>query len=139
MSSRGIADGDNYKIYNVLVLMLEDTNTLVFVEAIRIVELLAKMKDKGIVGKYAKKYTHVLFDKFKETKTAVLVSIKNCIDAFIENDIIPVDTLIDIALNADGSSGIKNKKVIVSSSKSKTQNPRVKQICLELFKNRLSD
>ena len=139
ISSRSISDGDNYKIYNVLVLMLEDTNTLVFVEAIRIVELLAKMRDKGIIGKYAKKYTQVLFDKFKETKTAVLVSIKNWIDAFIENDIIPVDSLIDIALNADGSSGIKNKKVIVSSSKSKTQNPRVKQICLELFKNRLSD
>ena len=89
--------------------MLEDTNTLVFVEAIRIIELLAKMRDRGIIGKYAKKFTHILIDKFKETKTAVLVSIKNWIDAFIENDIIPVDTLIDIALNTDGNTLNKNK------------------------------
>ena len=109
ISSKGISEGENYKIYNVLVLMLEDTNTLVFVEAIRIIELLAKMRDRGIIGKYAKKFTHILIDKFKETKTAVLVSIKNWIDAFIENDIIPVDTLIDIALNTDGNTLNKNK------------------------------
>lgn len=72
VSDKEIADGDNYKVYNVIRLMLEDTNALVCHEAIKIVELLAKLKDNGIKGKNAKQYTEILFERFKETKVSDL-------------------------------------------------------------------
>lgn len=103
-SGKEIAQGDNYKVYNVLTLLLEDTNALILLESLKIIELLAKMKDEGLKGKYATNYTKILFDRFKESKTAVLTTIKNSLDALIQNEIIPVDTMIDIALNLDPNS-----------------------------------
>jgi hypothetical protein len=120
-----IAKGDNYKVYNVLTLLIEDTNALVLLESLKIIELLAKLKDNGLKGKYAMTYTKILFDRFKETKTAVLTTIKNALDALIQNEIIPVNTMIDIALTLDPN---KTKSVIVSNSKSKGVNPRSKQV-----------
>lgn len=133
-----LGDGDNYKVYNVLTLMLEDTNALVCMEAIRIVEMLAKLRDTGLKGKYARKYTEILFERFKETKTQVLAAIRKTLDAFIENDIIGVNLIIEIALSIDSNAGIKNKKVIVSNSKAKVKNPKAMQNALEYLCDYLS-
>ena len=121
-----ISEENNYKVYNTIVLMLEDSNVLVFLEAIKIVELLAKLKDKGIIGKYTKKFVSVLFDKFKETKTAVVSSIKSSLNALINNQIISIEGIVDILINIDTSNAVKSKKVIVSSSTNKAKNPKVK-------------
>ena len=125
-ANKVMSEENNYKVYNTLILMLEDSNVLVFLEAIKIVELLAKLKDKGIVGKYAKKFVSVLFDKFKETKTAVVSSIKNSLNALINNQIISIEGIVDILINIDTSNAVKSKKVIVSSSTNKAKNPKVK-------------
>jgi hypothetical protein len=132
-----LVKGDNYKTYNVLTLMLEDTNALIFLEATKIIEMLATLNDKGIVGKYGKKYTEVLFERFKETKTSILGAIRKTLDVFITNQIIGIDQLIEIALTLDSSKNTKNKKVIVSSSKAKSSNPRAKQNALEYIKDHL--
>jgi hypothetical protein len=46
-----LAKSNNYKIYNLLIHALEDTNALIFQEAIKIVEILANLNDQGIKGK----------------------------------------------------------------------------------------
>jgi hypothetical protein len=78
-----------------------------------------------------------LIDRFKENKTNVSEAIRNTLDAFIQNEVIPVSQLVEIALTLDGSKAVKNKKVIVSSAKSKSSNPRTKQIALEYIRTHL--
>lgn len=60
---------ENDSIYNVIHHMVEDSNKLVFEQGIRSVELLCKLQDWGILGKKAKEYMNLLFDKAKDTKT----------------------------------------------------------------------
>lgn len=66
-------------------------------------------------------------------------AIRKALDAFIENDVIGVNAMIDIALNLDNNKGVKSKKVIVSTSKSKVKNPKAKQNALEYFNDYLSN
>lgn len=120
-----MSNEDNYKVYNTLVLMLEDSNVLVYLEAIKIIELLSKLQDKNIIGKYSKKFVNVLFDKFKEPKTAVISSIRSSLNALLNNQIITIDTIVDILINIDSGTSVKTKKVIVSSS-NKPNNPKIK-------------
>lgn len=137
-AGKTIVEGDNYKVYNVLKLMLEDTNALVQLEAINIIKLLAMLKDSGLKGKYAKIYVEILFERFKETKSAVLKAIRETLDAFMENEIIGADALIHTALNLDNNKSVKTKKIIVSST-SKSNNPRSKQNAIEFVKKHLSE
>ena len=116
--------------------MLEDSNTLVLIESLKILELLAKLHDFNLKGKYARKYTRILFDKFKETKKAVYETIKNALDALIENEIISIENMVEIALTLDPHKSIKTKKVIVSTSSVNGGNPRTKKvrICFIIFR-----
>ena len=117
--------------------MLEDTNSMIYLEAIKIIEILAKMKVKEIAGKIAKSYTNSLFNKFKEIKTSIVNSAKNCIFTLVETEAISSEKLFKLALNYDSS--WDSKKTMITNSKYKICNPKVKHVWLQLFVNQLSD
>ena len=65
--------------------MLEDANLLVFIEAIRCVELLALLLNSSMKQVKAKTFLTLLADKYKEVKTAVLTNLEKTFDALFDN------------------------------------------------------
>jgi len=64
---------DYSPIFNVIVHMLEDPNMLVFIEAIKTIDHLCNLLKSSIKSTKMKQFVQLLADKYKETKTAVLV------------------------------------------------------------------
>lgn len=106
---------DYSAIFNVIVHMLEDPNTLVFIEAIKMVEHLCYLL-KGSIKQKMKQFISLLADKYKETKTAVLNELEKTFDTIIENKCIPATSFFDQMINT-----------IALSHK----NPRVKQMVID--------
>ena len=67
-----VASKDYTSIYNVVVHMLEDSNALVFMEAIKTVEYLSMLLGKNIKHQKLRQFISLLAEKYKETKTAVI-------------------------------------------------------------------
>ena len=76
-------------IINTIIHMLEDKNMLVFVEAIKTVELLAKILGPHNLIKTAKikLIIGLLAGKFGETKTAVISAVDKSMDALVSHAI----------------------------------------------------
>lgn len=108
---------ENDTIYNVLHHMIEDSNKLVFEQGIKSVEILSKMQDKGILGKKAKDYLNLLFDKAKDTKSQVVKLIKTAIFTLFLTETIGLDQFLEQGL-------------LLAST---TKNQRIRLFILDLF------
>ena len=95
--------------------MLEDSNVLVYIEAIKTIELLVQLRDRNLPSKKIKQITLLLIDKFKETKSAVPIAVRHCLNVIVASGI--------VALEATTESILQH----VFQHK----NPRVKQMALE--------
>lgn len=63
--------------------MLEDSNALVFLEAIKTVELLTLTIGKTIKAKKMKQFVNLLADKFKESKTQVINAVNKALETCV--------------------------------------------------------
>jgi len=61
------------------------------------------------------KYARILFDTFKEKKTAVLATLNKALNALMENEMINVDTMINIALTLDPHKNIISKGIFITN------------------------
>jgi hypothetical protein len=94
--------------------MLEDKNMLVFLEAIKTVELLAILIGNKMSTKI-KAYVNLITGKYGETKTAVIAAVDKTLSAVVKHSI-GAGVFSDLCLNQ-----------IASNHK----NPRVKQLVIE--------
>ena len=76
---------DYVSIFNIVIHMLEDPNMLVFIEGIKTVEYLAVLLRSAIKSAKMKQFIQLLANKYKETKTAVLVALEKTFSAIYEN------------------------------------------------------
>jgi hypothetical protein len=76
---------DYVSIFNIVIHMLEDPNMLVFIEGIKTVEYLAVLLRSAIKSAKMKQFIQLLANKYKETKTAVLVALEKTFFAIYEN------------------------------------------------------
>ena len=111
-STAVIKQKDYSVIFNTVLHMLEDKNMLVFLEAIKSLELLATLQQMKS-GK-AKTFMSALVGKYGETKTAVIAATDKAMAAIMLHSLTPV-VYSDICVNQ-----------IASSHK----NPRVKQFLI---------
>ena len=82
-------------IFNIVVHMLEDPNMLVFIEAIKTVEFLAILLRSSIKSPKMKQFIQLLANKYKETKTAVLVALEKTFFAIYDNKCIQMNSFFD--------------------------------------------
>jgi len=80
---------DYSPIFNVVVHMMEDPNMLVFIEGIKMIEMLACLLKNSIKSSKMKKFVEQLADKYKENKTAVLAALEKAFDSVVENRCMP--------------------------------------------------
>ena len=82
-----IKNRDYTQIYNTVAHMLEDKNMLVFVEAIKTVELLTHLIGplKNLKQVKLKSWINLLAGKYTETKTAVIVAVDKAMLAIVNN------------------------------------------------------
>ena len=90
---------DYSSIYNIVVHMLEDPNMLVFNEALKTLEYLAIILRQSIKSSKMKQFVQLLADKYKETKTAVLVQSEKTFNAIYENRCLPINQFYDLLIN----------------------------------------
>ena len=104
-------------IYNTVVHMLEDKNMLVFLEAIKSVELLVTLlgKDSMLKPVKIKTFLNLMAGKYSETKPAVIVAVDKAMAACVKHSY-PPNQFADLCVNQ-----------IATTHK----NPRVKQFVLD--------
>ena len=78
-------------IYNTIVHMLEDKNMLVFLEAIKTVELLANLigKENMLKPVKVKTFLNLMAGKYTETKPAVIIAVDKAMAAIVKNSYPP--------------------------------------------------
>lgn len=96
--------------------MLEDSNALVFMEAIKTVESLCILMGKAMKQQKLKGFITLLADKFKETKTAPVQAVNKTLQTIYKNKCIPIASMIDHLIC---QIAVTNK------------NPKVKQLIFE--------
>ena len=95
-SAAVIKQKDYSIIFNTVLHMLEDKNMLVFLEAIKSLELLASLQQMK-AGK-AKTFIPALAGKYGETKTAVIASTDKAMAAIVQHSLSP-SVFSDICVN----------------------------------------
>ena len=90
-----IVNKDYTLIYNVVTHMLEDSNALVFMEAIKTVELLSILMGKQLKQQKLRQFIGLLSDKYKETKTAPVQAVNKTIQTIIKKSIIPFSQMVE--------------------------------------------
>ena len=97
--------------------MLEDKNMLVFLEAIKTVELLANLlgKDNSLKPMKVKTWINLIASKYSETKPAVIAAVDKSLAAIVKHSY-PANQFVDLCINQ-----------IALTHK----NPRVKQFVIE--------
>jgi uncharacterized membrane protein len=113
-SAAVIKQKDYSSITNIIFHMLEDKNMLVFTEAMRSVELLAKLDQMKSQAK-TKQFISVLAGKYGETKTAVIAATDK-VFASLAKHALTLSLFCDLTVNQ-----------IATSHK----NPRVKQFLIQ--------
>ena len=113
-----VKNKDYTLIFNTVIDMLGDKNMLVFLEAIKTVELLSDILGPLQMIKQAKAkiLINLLASKYGETKTAVIAAVDKAILAMVRREVFSPVQFVDMCINQ-----------IVSTHK----NPRVKQLVLE--------
>ena len=104
-------------IFNTVVHMLEDKNMLVFLEAIKTVELLANLlgKENSLKPAKVKTFINLMAGKYSETKPAVISAVDKAMAAIVKHSC-PANQFADLCVNQ-----------IALTHK----NPRVKQFVLD--------
>jgi hypothetical protein len=105
---------DFTNVLNTVQHMLEDKNMLVFLEAIKTVELLAVLIGSKL-QKQLKAFINVIAGKYGETKTAVIAAVDKTLGAIVKYALTPT-VFSDVCLN----------QIAVTH-----KNPRVKQLIIE--------
>ena len=90
-----IVNKDYTMIYNVVTHMLEDSNALVFMEAIKTVELLSILMGKQLKQQKLRQFIALLTDKYKETKTAPVQAVNKTLHTIIRKSIIPFSLMVE--------------------------------------------
>jgi hypothetical protein len=90
-----IVNKDYTMIYNVVTHMLEDSNALVFMEAIKTVELLSILMGKQLKQQKLRQFIALLTDKYKETKTAPVQAVNKTLHTIIRKSIIPFSHMVE--------------------------------------------
>lgn len=109
-----IKQKDYSSITNIIFHMLEDKNMLVFTEAMRSVELLAKLDQMKNQAK-TKQFITVLAGKYGETKTAVIAATDKVFAALVKNAL-TLTQFCEVTVN----------QIAISH-----KNPRVKQFLIQ--------
>lgn len=106
---------DYAQIFNVITHMLEDSNALVFMEAIKTTEYLSILMAKSIKQQKLKQFVGLLTDKYKETKTAPIAAVNKALHTIIKSKAIPIQGLFDHMLNtlAMNSKNARVKQLII--------------------------
>ena len=78
-----VANKDYNLIFNVVTHMLEDSNALVYMEAIKTVEYLSILMGKAIKQQKMRQFVTLLADKYKETKTASVQAVNKALQTLI--------------------------------------------------------
>lgn len=78
--------------------MMEDPNMLVFIEGIKMIELLFCLLKSSIKAPKMKKFVEQLADKYKENKTAVLAALEKAFDALVDNKCMPAIQLYELLI-----------------------------------------
>lgn len=84
-----IKSKDYTVIYNTAIHMLEDKNMLVYLEAIRNVELLSMLLGQQLKPK-VKQFINLIANKYGEAKTAVVAAVDKGLLALVRNSYSPV-------------------------------------------------
>jgi hypothetical protein len=84
-----VATRDYNLIFNVVTHMLEDSNALVYMEAIKTVEYLSILMGKAIKQQKMRQFVTLLADKYKETKTASVQAVNKALQTLIMRQCIP--------------------------------------------------
>jgi hypothetical protein len=84
-----IKNKDYTVIYNTSIHMLEDKNMLVYLEAIRNVELLSMLLGQQLKPK-VKQFINLIANKYGESKTAVVAAVDKGLLALVRNSYSPV-------------------------------------------------
>lgn len=84
-----VANKDYNLIFNVVTHMLEDSNALVYMEAIKTVEYLSILMGKAIKQQKLRQFVSLLADKYKETKTASVQAVNKALQTLIMRQCIP--------------------------------------------------
>ena len=84
-----VANKDYNLIFNVVTHMLEDSNALVYMEAIKTVEYLSILMGKAIKQQKMRQFVSLLADKYKETKTASVQAVNKALQTLIMRQCIP--------------------------------------------------
>ena len=78
-----VANKDYNLIFNVVTHMLEDSNALVYMEAIKTVEYLSILMGKAIKQQKMRQFVTLLAEKYKETKTASVQAVNKALQTLI--------------------------------------------------------
>lgn len=84
-----VANKDYNLIFNVVTHMLEDSNALVYMEAIKTVEYISILMGKAIKQQKMRQFVSLLADKYKETKTASVQAVNKALQTLIMRQCIP--------------------------------------------------
>ncbi|CAG9325941.1 unnamed protein product [Blepharisma stoltei] len=82
-------------VINTLLHLVENTNVLVYMEAMKAIEILIPKISKSFTYK-GKQYVQFLADKFKEKKKPVISSINQILHLFRVHEVLSANTIIDL-------------------------------------------
>lgn len=93
---------DYSTVVNTLLHLVENTNSLVYIESMKAIEVLVLKLPKSFAYK-GRHYVQFLVDKYKEKKKNVTLQINNILHLFRVHEVLPsltiVDLLVEIAVN----------------------------------------
>ena len=84
-------------IINTLLHLIESTNTLIYSEAFKLLEILIPKIPKSFTFKF-KQFVQFLSDKFKEKKKSLLGSIYNILHLFVIHEVCCLESIVEILL-----------------------------------------
>ena len=85
-------------VFNTMMHMLEDKNMLVFLEAIKTVELLVSLLGKELKALKVKTWINLISSKYSETKPAVIAAVDKSLAAIVKHSY-PANQFVDICIN----------------------------------------
>lgn len=100
--------------------MLEDSNALVFMEAIKTVEILVQIIGKTIKAKKMKQFVSLLSDKYKESKSQVISAVNKGLQTCFMNGSISKMAFLEYLV----------VHIVITN-----KNPRIKHMVLEKVNN----
>lgn len=85
-----VKNKDYTMVFNISMHMLEDKNMLVYLEAIRNIELLSQLLGQQIKQTRVKQFLNLIANKYGELKTAVVAAVNKGLLAIVRHSFTPV-------------------------------------------------